>query len=49
MTDLELFLKEMGLDKIRQSAVRQEPDSRAVYLVKGYYNDPRNSNGEVPF
>jgi len=49
MTDLEIFLHEMGLDNTRQSAVRQEPDSRAVYLVKGYYNDPRNSNGKVPF
>tara|TARA_R100001369_G_scaffold13139_1_gene27337 strand:- start:347 stop:496 length:150 start_codon:yes stop_codon:yes gene_type:complete len=49
MTDLQMFLKEMGLDKTQQSAVRQEPDSRAVYLVKGYYNDPRNFNGEVPF
>jgi len=50
MTDLEMFLREMGLDKVQQSRVRQdEPDTRLLYLVKGYYNDPRNDTGEVPF
>ena len=49
MTDLETFLHEMGLDKIHEKGVSDEPDTRHYYLVKGYYNDPRATNGEVPF
>ena len=49
MTDLEMFLREMGLDKVYEKSVSSELDTRHYYLVKGYYNDPRNDNGEVSF
>jgi len=49
MTDLEMFLREMGLDKVHKKGVSDEPETRHHYLVKGYYNDPRNDNGEVSF
>jgi len=49
MTDLEMFLREMGLDKVHEKGVSDKPDTRLLYLVKGYYNDPRNDTGEVPF
>jgi len=45
MTELELHLKEIGL----LEPVKVEPDTRSVYLEKGYFNDPRNNKGEVPF
>ena len=48
-TSLKMFLHEMGLDKVHEKGVSDEPDTRHYYLVKGYYNDPRNDNGEVSF
>lgn len=50
---LELFMREMGL----MAPVNIEDDEqhddyidmREIYLAKGYYNDPRDENGEVPF
>ena len=49
MTDLETFLREMGLDKAYEKSVSSKDGTNYYYLVKGYFNDPRNNNGEVPF
>ena len=47
---LEQHLEEMG---IRPKSIMRELeellDPRLEYLAKGYYNDPRNGNNEVPF
>ena len=47
---LEQHLDEMG---IRPSSMIETLesilDTRQEYLVKGYYNDPRDGNMEVPF
>jgi hypothetical protein len=47
---LEQHLEEMG---IRPKSIIRELeeilDPRLEYLAKGYFNDPRNGNNEVPF
>ena len=47
---LEQHLEEMG---IRPKSIIRELeellDPRLAYLAKGYFNDPRNGNNEVPF
>ena len=47
---LEKHLREIG---IMPSTLLEEiasvPDTRMQYAVKGYYNDPRDGNMEVPF
>jgi len=47
MSELERFLNEIGVvdNYVEEPVV----DERAYYLVQGYYNDPRNENGKVPF
>jgi hypothetical protein len=47
MSELERFLNEIGVvdNYVEEPVV----DVRAYYLVQGYYNDPRDTNGEVPF
>tara|TARA_B110000259_G_scaffold104496_1_gene120111 strand:- start:630 stop:794 length:165 start_codon:yes stop_codon:yes gene_type:complete len=47
---LEAHLQELGI--FPTSAIEdmaRVPDTRHVYLEKGYYNDPRDRNMEVPF
>ena len=47
---LEQHLRDMGLMEPTQiEEVAAVTDTRHVYLEKGYFNDPRNVNGEVPF
>jgi len=48
---LEKHLREIG---ILPQTTFDEPegpylDIRHTYLAKGYFNDPRDENGEVPF
>jgi hypothetical protein len=47
---LEQHLEEMG---IRPKSIIRELeellDPRLEYLAKGYFNDPRDRNNEVPF
>ena len=45
MDSLKDFLKEMGLTSVHPMPMARQPD----YLKLGYYNDPRDINGEVPF
>ena len=47
---LEAHLKELGIlsEQVIEDFERVA-DTRHVYLEKGYFNDPRNGNGEVPF
>mgnify|MGYP001230327905 FL=1 len=43
--ELKDFLKDMGLESIHPKPTTQKPD----YAQPGYYVDPRDSKGEVPF
>ena len=47
---IEAHLKELGIlsEQVIEDFNRVA-DTRHVYLEKGYFNDPRNGNGEVPF
>lgn len=48
--ELERHLMEMGV--VAQTPMQELEaiaDSRLECLAKGYYNDPRDENGEVPF
>ena len=45
MGDLKEFLKEMGLEGVHPKPQIRKPE----YLEPGYYNDPRDAKGEVPF
>ena len=45
MDSLKDFLKEMGLAPGHPMTTKEVPP----HMVKGYYVDPRNANGEVPF
>ena len=45
MNDLKDFLKDMGLESVHSKPSATKPD----YMQPGYYVDPRNANGEVPF
>lgn len=49
--NLDLFLMEMGIipKKSEIEELEEEVDLRAKYMAKGWYNDPRDENGEVPF
>ena len=49
--DLELFLMQMGIvpKKSEIEELDDEIDLRSKYMAKGWYNDPRDENGEVPF
>lgn len=47
---LEQHLRDMGLMEPTQiEEVAAVADTRHIYLEKGYFNDPRNENGEVNF
>jgi hypothetical protein len=46
MTELELFLNEIG---IVERAEKEEPKPKNPTREKGYFDDPRDENGEVPF
>ena len=47
---LEKQLIEMGvIPATPLEEMEQAIDSRLEYMAKGYYNDPRDENGEVPF
>lgn len=45
MSDLKDFLKEIGLESAHPKPPQRKPD----YMEAGYYVDPRNAKGEVPF
>ena len=45
LTALAVMLAPKGLCEEMEKAV----DSRPDYMAKGYYNDPRDENGEVNF
>ena len=45
MDSLKDFLKEMGLAPVHPLVTKEVPP----HMVKGYYVDPRNAYGEVPF
>jgi hypothetical protein len=45
MSELEKHLIEMGLFE----PIKIKPEPQYAYLEKGYFNDPRDANGEVPF
>ena len=49
--NLDLFLMQMGiLPKVSEIEELEELiDMREVCLAKGYYNDPRDEYGELPF
>ncbi len=45
MDSLKDFLKEMGLAPVHPMPIKDTPP----HMAKGYYVDPRDLNGEVPF
>ena len=45
MDSLKDFLKEIGLTSVHPMPTKEVPP----HMVKGYYVDPRNDKGEVPF
>lgn len=49
--NLDLFLMQMGIlpKKSDVEELEDEVDLRSMYMSKGWYNDPRDENGEVPF
>ena len=49
--ELENILAEIGVGQIRGSLEKttRTEDVRFVTLQPGYFNDPRDENGEVPF
>jgi len=47
---LEQHLRDMGfMEPTQIEEMAAVNDTRHVYLEKGYYNDPRDRNEEVPF
>lgn len=47
--DLERELRMLGIMIPTEDEVDVEEDLRALHLSKGWYNDPRDGNGEVTF
>mgnify|MGYP003641169180 CR=1 FL=1 len=47
--ELIKHLEEIGVLSKLLDDLDRVPDTRHVYLEKGYFNDPRDRNGEVPF
>ena len=49
--DLELFLMHMGIIPKKSELEEMEDvvDLRHLHMSKGWFNDPRDENGEVPF
>jgi len=49
-TTLEQHLRDMGfMQPTALSELNAVADTRHIYLEKGYFNDPRDRNMEVPF
>ena len=47
---IEAHLKELGFfPATLTDSIEELVDLRHVYLEKGYFNDPRDENGEVAF
>ena len=48
---IEQHLRELGImpEGHRERAEGPTSDIRLVHLAKGYFNDPRDQNGEVDF
>jgi hypothetical protein len=45
-TELKDFLKSMGLESVHpKPTTKPKPE----YMQPGYFNDPRDENGDVPF
>ena len=47
--ELIKHLEDIGILSKALDDMERVSDTRHVYLEKGYFNDPRNGNGEVPF
>jgi len=48
--ELEKHLMEMGVLSVTpMEELEAVIDYRTKYLAKGYFNDPRDENGEVPY
>tara|TARA_R110000796_G_scaffold18654_2_gene56383 strand:+ start:1480 stop:1632 length:153 start_codon:yes stop_codon:yes gene_type:complete len=47
--ELIKHLEEIGVLSKALDDLERVPDTRHVYLEKGYFNDPRNLHGEVSF
>ena len=43
--ELKDFLKDMGLESVHPKPSTRKPD----YMQPGFYVDPRDADGEVPF
>ena len=52
MHEIEQLLNEIGVVYPKQVAKEVDNDWREYYdtvMAKGYFNDPRDTNGQVPF
>ena len=49
--NLDLFLMQMGIVPKKSELEEMEDvvDLRHLHMSKGWFNDPRDENGEVPF
>ena len=49
--NLDLFLMQMGIVPKKSEFEEMEDvvDLRHLHMSKGWFNDPRDENGEVPF
>jgi len=49
--NLDLFLMQMGIvpKKSELEELEDVVDLRHLHMSKGWFNDPRDENGEVPF
>ena len=48
--ELELHLMEIGVVSVSPlEQLEDVVDPRYKYLAKGYFNDPRDESGEVPY
>jgi len=49
--EIERHLQELGVLPVTASEALSDAkdDPRNLYLAKGYFNDPRGPNGEIPF
>ena len=49
--EIERHLRELGVlpDTAREALSDAKDDPHHLHLAKGYFNDPRGSDGAVPF
>lgn len=47
--ELQQHLLDMGINLDEQPSTVATHDIRHTHLAKGYFNDPRDANGEVPY